>query len=154
MSLRFSQWRPLAFVLQISQYQHHKLHHQLERWYGLQRSHTQTPVRRDDEWPNPLSPALKCKRSWNPSAQCLSSSFGFFSFTVSFSSFALLRSPSFSLRPDLVEYNKLKRSNPTHNLQSAFNVAEQQLGVTKLLDPEGEWLMEAVPLCRINVEEL
>uniref|UniRef100_A0A8C9ZMQ2 Spectrin beta chain n=1 Tax=Sander lucioperca TaxID=283035 RepID=A0A8C9ZMQ2_SANLU len=39
-------------------------------------------------------------------------------------------------RPDLVEYNKLKRSNPTHNLQSAFNVAEQQLGVTKLLDPE------------------
>ncbi|XP_049453117.1 spectrin beta chain, erythrocytic isoform X1 [Epinephelus fuscoguttatus] len=39
-------------------------------------------------------------------------------------------------RPDLVDYGNLKRSNPTHNLQSAFNVAEQQLGVTKLLDPE------------------
>ncbi|KAM9842482.1 spectrin beta chain, erythrocytic [Aulostomus maculatus] len=39
-------------------------------------------------------------------------------------------------RPDLVDYNRLKRSNPTHNLQNAFNVAEQQLGVTKLLDPE------------------
>ncbi|KAK9533937.1 hypothetical protein VZT92_009024 [Zoarces viviparus] len=39
-------------------------------------------------------------------------------------------------RPDLVEYNSLTRSNPSHNLQSAFNVAEQQLGVTKLLDPE------------------
>ncbi|XP_037652637.1 spectrin beta chain, erythrocytic isoform X2 [Sebastes umbrosus] len=39
-------------------------------------------------------------------------------------------------RPDLVDYTNLKRSNPTHNLQSAFNVAEQQLGVTKLLDPE------------------
>ncbi|XP_037550656.1 spectrin beta chain, erythrocytic [Nematolebias whitei] len=39
-------------------------------------------------------------------------------------------------RPDLVDYNKLKRSNPTHNLQSAFSVAEQKLGVTKLLDPE------------------
>uniref|UniRef100_H3DPL3 Spectrin beta chain n=1 Tax=Tetraodon nigroviridis TaxID=99883 RepID=H3DPL3_TETNG len=39
-------------------------------------------------------------------------------------------------RPDLVEYNNLKRSNPTHNLQNAFNVAEQKLGVTKLLDPE------------------
>ncbi|XP_037341699.2 spectrin beta chain, erythrocytic isoform X2 [Pungitius pungitius] len=39
-------------------------------------------------------------------------------------------------RPDLVDYNHLKRSNPTHNLHSAFNVAEQQLGVTKLLDPE------------------
>ncbi|XP_040916505.1 spectrin beta chain, erythrocytic [Toxotes jaculatrix] len=39
-------------------------------------------------------------------------------------------------RPDLVDYNSLKRSNPTHNLQNAFNVAEQRLGVTKLLDPE------------------
>uniref|UniRef100_A0AAQ4RED3 Spectrin beta chain n=1 Tax=Gasterosteus aculeatus aculeatus TaxID=481459 RepID=A0AAQ4RED3_GASAC len=39
-------------------------------------------------------------------------------------------------RPDLLDYNNLKRSNPTHNLHSAFNVAEQQLGVTKLLDPE------------------
>uniref|UniRef100_A0A7N8YPP1 Spectrin beta chain n=1 Tax=Mastacembelus armatus TaxID=205130 RepID=A0A7N8YPP1_9TELE len=39
-------------------------------------------------------------------------------------------------RPDLVDYNTLKRSNPTHNLQSAFSVAEQKLGVTKLLDPE------------------
>ncbi|XP_041927418.1 spectrin beta chain, erythrocytic isoform X1 [Alosa sapidissima] len=39
-------------------------------------------------------------------------------------------------RPDLVEYVKLQKSNPTHNLQHAFNVAEQKLGVTKLLDPE------------------
>ncbi|XP_064167267.1 spectrin beta chain, erythrocytic isoform X1 [Anguilla rostrata] len=39
-------------------------------------------------------------------------------------------------RPDLVDYGRLQRSNPTHNLQHAFNVAEQKLGVTKLLDPE------------------
>ncbi|XP_022528640.2 spectrin beta chain, erythrocytic isoform X1 [Astyanax mexicanus] len=39
-------------------------------------------------------------------------------------------------RPDLVDYGGLQRSNPTHNLQQAFNVAERQLGVTKLLDPE------------------
>ncbi|XP_011488466.2 spectrin beta chain, erythrocytic isoform X2 [Oryzias latipes] len=39
-------------------------------------------------------------------------------------------------RPDLVDYERLRRSNPTHNLQNAFNVAEQKLGVTKLLDPE------------------
>ncbi|XP_044023113.1 spectrin beta chain, erythrocytic isoform X1 [Siniperca chuatsi] len=39
-------------------------------------------------------------------------------------------------RPDLVDYSNMKRSNPTHNLQNAFNVAEQRLGVTKLLDPE------------------
>lgn len=49
-------------VLQISQRQHHQLHHQLERRHGLQRSHTQTPVR-GDEWPNPLSPLLKCKHT-------------------------------------------------------------------------------------------
>uniref|UniRef100_A0A672T271 Spectrin beta chain n=1 Tax=Sinocyclocheilus grahami TaxID=75366 RepID=A0A672T271_SINGR len=39
-------------------------------------------------------------------------------------------------RPDLVDYGNLQRSNPTHNLQQAFNVAEKKLGVTKLLDPE------------------
>uniref|UniRef100_A0A671MD44 Spectrin beta chain n=1 Tax=Sinocyclocheilus anshuiensis TaxID=1608454 RepID=A0A671MD44_9TELE len=39
-------------------------------------------------------------------------------------------------RPDLVDYGNLRRSNPTHNLQQAFNVAEKKLGVTKLLDPE------------------
>ncbi|XP_041122014.1 spectrin beta chain, erythrocytic [Polyodon spathula] len=39
-------------------------------------------------------------------------------------------------RSDLVDFHKLKKSNPTHNLQHAFDVAEQQLGVTKLLDPE------------------
>ncbi|XP_066540760.1 spectrin beta chain, erythrocytic [Hoplias malabaricus] len=39
-------------------------------------------------------------------------------------------------RPDLVDYGNLQRSNPTHNLQQAFNVAERKLGVTKLLDPE------------------
>ncbi|XP_072425255.1 spectrin beta chain, non-erythrocytic 1-like isoform X1 [Chiloscyllium punctatum] len=39
-------------------------------------------------------------------------------------------------RPDLVDFNKLKQSNATYNLQQAFNIAEQQLGVTKLLDPE------------------
>ncbi|KAM3871043.1 spectrin beta chain, erythrocytic [Diretmus argenteus] len=48
-------------------------------------------------------------------------------------------------RPDLVDYNSLKRSNPTHNLQNAFNVAEQQLGVTKLLDPEGKYVFTENP---------
>uniref|UniRef100_H2ZPE1 Spectrin beta chain n=1 Tax=Ciona savignyi TaxID=51511 RepID=H2ZPE1_CIOSA len=39
-------------------------------------------------------------------------------------------------RPDLIDYDSLKKSNAMHNLQNAFNVAEQQLGLTKLLDPE------------------
>ncbi|MGH0151910.1 UNVERIFIED_CONTAM: hypothetical protein FKN15_020717 [Acipenser sinensis] len=41
-------------------------------------------------------------------------------------------------RPDLIEFSKLTKSNATHNLQQAFNSAEQHLGLTKLLDPEGE----------------
>ncbi|XP_026769968.3 spectrin beta chain, non-erythrocytic 4 isoform X2 [Pangasianodon hypophthalmus] len=39
-------------------------------------------------------------------------------------------------RPDLIEFHKLTRSNATYNLQQAFNIAEQSLGLTKLLDPE------------------
>uniref|UniRef100_A0A8D3DD11 Spectrin beta chain n=1 Tax=Scophthalmus maximus TaxID=52904 RepID=A0A8D3DD11_SCOMX len=39
-------------------------------------------------------------------------------------------------RPDLIDYDKLKKSNAHHNLQNAFNLAEQHLGLTSLLDPE------------------
>ncbi|XP_078515642.1 spectrin beta chain, erythrocytic [Lissotriton helveticus] len=39
-------------------------------------------------------------------------------------------------RPDLIDFETLKKSNPRHNLENAFNVAERQLGITQLLDPE------------------
>ncbi|WAR19671.1 SPTCB-like protein [Mya arenaria] len=39
-------------------------------------------------------------------------------------------------RPDLIQYDKLQKGNPMHNLQNAFNVAEEKLGITPLLDPE------------------
>uniref|UniRef100_A0A8C8SUT0 Spectrin beta chain n=1 Tax=Pelusios castaneus TaxID=367368 RepID=A0A8C8SUT0_9SAUR len=39
-------------------------------------------------------------------------------------------------RPELIDFSKLTKSNATYNLQQAFNTAEQQLGLTKLLDPE------------------
>nr|XP_033811557.1 spectrin beta chain, non-erythrocytic 2 isoform X2 [Geotrypetes seraphini] len=39
-------------------------------------------------------------------------------------------------RPDVIEFDKLKKSNAHYNLQNAFNVAEKELGLTKLLDPE------------------
>jgi spectrin beta len=39
-------------------------------------------------------------------------------------------------RPDLLEYNKLTKANPTYNLNNAFNVAENKLGLTRLLDSE------------------
>lgn len=40
-------------------------------------------------------------------------------------------------RPDLVHFEKLQKSNALFNLQTAFDTAEQQLGITKLLDAEG-----------------
>ena len=39
-------------------------------------------------------------------------------------------------RPDLIEYNKLNKSNPMYNLNNSFNVAEEKLGLTRLLDAE------------------
>ena len=40
-------------------------------------------------------------------------------------------------RPDLIQYDKLSKANPMQNLQNAFTVAEEKLGITPLLDPEG-----------------
>ncbi|KAG1673121.1 Spectrin beta chain [Nymphon striatum] len=39
-------------------------------------------------------------------------------------------------RPDLLQYEKLSKSNASFNLNNAFNVAEQKLGLTSLLDAE------------------
>ena len=37
----------------------------------------------------------------------------------------------------MVDYKVVKRQNSQQNLELAFTLAEQQLGVPKLLDPEG-----------------
>uniref|UniRef100_A0A8D2LFG8 Spectrin beta chain n=1 Tax=Varanus komodoensis TaxID=61221 RepID=A0A8D2LFG8_VARKO len=39
-------------------------------------------------------------------------------------------------RPDLIDIDNLKKCNAHYNLQNAFNIAEKELGLTKLLDPE------------------
>ncbi|KAM9646114.1 spectrin beta chain, non-erythrocytic 5 [Trichechus inunguis] len=39
-------------------------------------------------------------------------------------------------RPDLIDYSSLHPEHPLHNLDSAFHVAEQELGIARLLDPE------------------
>lgn len=39
-------------------------------------------------------------------------------------------------RPDIIDFRKLTKSNAAFNLQQAFNTAEQQLGLARLLDPE------------------
>ncbi|GAB1286757.1 Spectrin beta, non-erythrocytic 5 [Apodemus speciosus] len=39
-------------------------------------------------------------------------------------------------RPDLLDYGSLRLDRPLYNLSFAFRVAEQQLGIAQLLDPE------------------
>ncbi|XP_029453305.1 spectrin beta chain, non-erythrocytic 5 [Rhinatrema bivittatum] len=39
-------------------------------------------------------------------------------------------------RPDLIDYNSLRSKQPIQNLNNAFSVAEQKLGISKLLDAE------------------
>ncbi|XP_032337357.1 spectrin beta chain, non-erythrocytic 5-like [Camelus ferus] len=39
-------------------------------------------------------------------------------------------------RPDLLDYSSLRPDRPLHNLHCAFCVAEQDLGIAQLLDPE------------------
>lgn len=39
-------------------------------------------------------------------------------------------------RPDLIEYNRLSKSNAIHNLNTAFETADREFGLVKLLDAE------------------
>lgn len=101
----------LVCVSQLSERQHPQLHHQLAWWNGVQCPHSQTQV--------PTSVHLHQKL-------CFSN---LISWTLN----------AFDLsRPDLIDFDKLKKSNAHYNLQNAFNLAEQHLGLTKLLDPEGK----------------
>ena len=43
-------------------------------------------------------------------------------------------------RPDILDYTtQVDEAKPLENLQLAFDTAKNQLGVEKLLDPEGSW---------------
>uniref|UniRef100_H3BEP2 Spectrin beta, non-erythrocytic 5 n=1 Tax=Latimeria chalumnae TaxID=7897 RepID=H3BEP2_LATCH len=41
-----------------------------------------------------------------------------------------------NFRPDLIKYGQLNSKNPIFNLDNAFNVAEKELGISRLLDAE------------------
>ena len=49
-----------------------------------------------------------------------------------------------SYRPDLINYDELKATQPLTNLNNAFDVAEKELGIARLLDAEG------VCACRLH----
>ena len=42
-------------------------------------------------------------------------------------------------RPDLIDYEQLKSTQPITNLNNAFDVAERELGIARLLDAEGNY---------------
>lgn len=44
----------------------------------------------------------------------------------------------FDARPNLIDMNKVYRQTNLENLEQAFSIAERDLGVTRLLDPEGK----------------
>lgn len=50
---------------------------------------------------------------------------------------AAQRSLPSARRPMLIDMNKVYRQSNLENLDQAFTVAERDLGVTRLLDPEG-----------------
>ncbi|CAJ0949934.1 unnamed protein product [Ranitomeya imitator] len=54
-------------------------------------------------------------------------------------------------RPDTIDFCRLAKSNATHNLQQAFNTAEQQLGLIKLLDPKSSHYILSFPV-DVNTE--
>ena len=56
-------------------------------------------------------------------------------------------------RPDIINYGSLRPNQHEANLNNAFNVAEESLGIAKLLDAEGiiflntvEYLLSGHPL--------
>lgn len=42
-----------------------------------------------------------------------------------------------SERPDLIQYQNLNRGDRLKNLETAFNIAEKELGIPKLIEAEG-----------------
>ena len=46
----------------------------------------------------------------------------------------------FFFRPDLIAYEELIPSEHIDNLNNAFNVADEKLGIHKILDAEGKYL--------------
>lgn len=49
-------------------------------------------------------------------------------------------------RPDLFDWNSVVcQQSATQRLEHAFNIAKHQLGIEKLLDPEG-WYFSGLPL--------
>lgn len=57
----------------------------------------------------------------------------------------------YAIRPDLVDMELVKRRNNRENLEEAFTLAENELGIPRLLDPEGVFVSSSrIPLQDIS----
>lgn len=52
-----------------------------------------------------------------------------------------------NIRPDLVDMEEIRKQNARVNLEHAFSTAENELGIPRLLDPEGETLVVTRDSC-------
>ena len=50
-------------------------------------------------------------------------------------------------RPDLLNYDDCDPDTPLVNLETAMSVAEEKLGIVRLIDPEGECVSLCVCVC-------
>lgn len=55
------------------------------------------------------------------------------------------------LRPDLVDLSKAKNRSNKQNLEEAFRIAERDLRIPRLLEPEGE--SRTQNLCRVAISQ-
>jgi nesprin-1 len=53
-----------------------------------------------------------------------------------------------SLRPDVVDLRRVTRMDVRERLENAFTIAEQYLGIPRLIDAEG--LFMEISACRVN----
>lgn len=109
------------FPLQVPPCECHQLHLKLEGWAGLQCPHPQAQV---GSTVAGIGVAVGLRDVPQVCHSCLV--------------------PSVS-RPELVDFQNLTKSNARHNLEHAFSVAERHLGITPLLDPEGEAVAVSPP---------
>ena len=51
----------------------------------------------------------------------------------------------------MIDMGKVYRQTNLENLEQAFSVGERELGVTRLLDPEGKKIQPAGPICLLGL---
>lgn len=54
-----------------------------------------------------------------------------------------------SHRPDLFDFNTLAHGKPVDNLNNAFDLAQRELGIPRLLDAEGKYCYK-ITISRFN----